>query len=125
MKNITSVVLLSSLGLGISCSTMKPIPPTPVMKDSTTMADASIMSNPFYKKSSLQYQAPEFDKIKDTCKGVFTIEMNTGQMTDDVQIALKGRMPVYFYGRTGGMIPTPEAIVDQVKKIYGGEKQCL
>lgn len=71
------------------------------------------------------YPFKEFDKIKDTCKGVLTIEMNAGQMTDDVQIALKGRMPVYFYGRTGGMIPTPEAIVDQVKKIYGGEKQCL
>lgn len=65
MKNITSVVLLSSLGLGVSCSTMKPTASTP-MKDSTTMADAAIMSNPFYKKSTLQYQAPEFDKIKDS-----------------------------------------------------------
>ena len=65
MKNITSVVLLSSLGLGISCSTMKPTAPKP-MKDSTIMADAAIMNNPFYKKSSLQYQAPEFNKITDS-----------------------------------------------------------
>ena len=65
MKNITSVVLLSSLGLGISCSTMKPTASTP-MKDSTIIADATMMSNPFYKKSTLQYQAPEFDKIKDS-----------------------------------------------------------
>lgn len=68
------------------------------------------------------YPYDEFDKINDTCKGVLTVEMNTGQMIDDVKIALKGRIPTYFYGRTGGMIPTPEAIVEKVKAIYGGEK---
>ena len=66
MKNITSVVLISSLGLGISCSTMKPIPPKPVMKDPTAMRADSVFVNPFAKESSLQYQAPEFDKIKDS-----------------------------------------------------------
>lgn len=48
--------------------------------------------------------------------------MNSGQMLDDVKIALKGRMPTYFYGRTGGIIPTPEEIVEKVKEIYGGVK---
>ena len=71
------------------------------------------------------YPYDEFNKIKDDCKGVLTVEMNRGQMTDDVKIALKGRMPSYFYGRTGGMVPSPEEIVDQVKKIYGGDKKCL
>lgn len=64
MKNITSVVLFSSLGLGISCSTMKTS--TNLMKDTTVMANDSIKNNPFYKISAIQYQAPEFDKIKDS-----------------------------------------------------------
>lgn len=68
------------------------------------------------------YPYDEFDKIKDTCKGVLTVEMNSGQMLDDVKLALNGRMPAYFYGRTGGMIPTPEEIVKKVKEIIGGDK---
>ncbi|MBC8588249.1 3-methyl-2-oxobutanoate dehydrogenase subunit VorB [Paratissierella segnis] len=68
------------------------------------------------------YPYDEFDKIEDTCKGVLTVEMNSGQMLDDVKLALKGRMPAYFYGRTGGMIPTPEEIVKKVKEILGGDK---
>ena len=47
--------------------------------------------------------------------------MNTGQMVDDVKIAVEGKFPVHFYGRTGGMVPTPEAIIENVKKICGGE----
>jgi len=62
MKNITSVLLISSLAINTACSTMK-------TTDSTTteipVPDASLASNPFMQKSTLQYQAPEFDKIKD------------------------------------------------------------
>ena len=68
------------------------------------------------------YPYDEFDKINDNCKGVLTVEMNTGQMVDDVKIALKGRIPDYFYGRTGGMAPTPEEIIAKVKEILGGDR---
>ena len=68
------------------------------------------------------YPEKEFDKIGENCKGVLTVEMNTGQMVEDVKLSLNGRMPTYFYGRTGGMIPSPEEIVDEVKKIIRGEK---
>ena len=68
------------------------------------------------------YPYDEFDKISDKCKGILTVEMNTGQMIDDVKIAVKGKYPVYFHGRTGGMIPTPNEITEKVKEIYGGEK---
>lgn len=72
--------------------------------------------------SLFPYPFDEFNKIKDDCKGVLTVEMNSGQMLDDVRLALNGRIPTYFYGRTGGMIPTPEEIVDKVKEIFGGVK---
>ena len=67
------------------------------------------------------YPYDEFKKINENCKGILTVEMNTGQMTDDVKIAVEGKFPVYFHGRTGGMIPTPDEIVEKVKAIYGGE----
>lgn len=68
------------------------------------------------------YPFHEFDKINDDCKGVLTVEMNSGQMLDDVKIALKGRMPAYFYGRSGGIVPSPDEIVDKVKEILGGDQ---
>lgn len=67
------------------------------------------------------YPSDEFNKINPDCKGILTVEMNNGQMIDDVRIAVAGKFPVSFYGRTGGMIPTPDEIIESVKKIYGGE----
>ena len=45
-----------------------------------------------------------------------------GQMVDDVRLVVNGRKPVHFYGRTGGMIPTPYEVLEQLKQIVGGAK---
>lgn len=63
MKNITSVFLISSLAMTTACTTMKTSENTSI---EMPVPDASMANNPFLKKSSLQYQAPEFDKIKDS-----------------------------------------------------------
>lgn len=68
------------------------------------------------------YPNEAFDHISDKTKAILTVEMSTGQMIDDVKIANNGRKPVHFYGRTGGMIPTPNGIVDAIKNILGGGK---
>lgn len=68
------------------------------------------------------YPEKAFDQISDKCKAVLAVEMSMGQMLDDVKIAVNGRIPVDFYGRTGGMIPTPEAIADKVREMVGGAK---
>lgn len=60
-----------------------------------------------------------FDEIPSSCKALMSVEMSLGQMIDDVKIASNGRWPVHFYGRTGGMIPTPEGIIEKVKEIRG------
>lgn len=61
-----------------------------------------------------------YEAFKDlTCKDVLVVEMNQGQMIDDVKIAVEGRQEVHFYGRQGGMIMDTEEVVDQVKKIMG------
>lgn len=63
-----------------------------------------------------------FEALSDNVKALLSVEMSTGQMIDDVKIANNGRFPVHFYGRTGGMIPTPDAIMAKVKEILGGVK---
>ncbi|WP_026894738.1 3-methyl-2-oxobutanoate dehydrogenase subunit VorB [Clostridiisalibacter paucivorans] len=68
------------------------------------------------------YPYDAFEKINDKCKGILVTEMNTGQMVDDVKIAVKGKYPVHFHGRYGGMVPTPNEMIDKVKAIIGGEK---
>ncbi len=50
---------------------------------------------------------------------VLTVEMSTGQMVEDVRLAVGRTKPVYFYGRTGGMVPSPEEVVGVVKKYLG------
>lgn len=46
-----------------------------------------------------------------------TVEMNSGQMVEDVRLAVNGKSPVYFRGRMGGMIPTPEDILLEVEAL--------
>ncbi len=43
--------------------------------------------------------------------GMLVVEMNAGQMVEDVRLAVEGRVPVQFYGRMGGIIPSPDEVV--------------
>ncbi len=43
-------------------------------------------------------------------RGVLVVEMNAGQMVEDVRLAVEGRTPVTFCGRMGGMIPSPDEV---------------
>ena len=53
----------------------------------------------------------------DHAKAYLTVEMNMGQMVDDVRLAINGARPVEFYGRTGGVIPTPDEVLEQIRRI--------
>jgi len=68
------------------------------------------------------YPYHAFDKVNPNAKALLSVEMSLGQMVDDVKIASNGRWPVDFYGRSGGAVPTPEEVVNHVKKIMGGAK---
>lgn len=53
-------------------------------------------------------------------KGILDVEMNAGQMVEDVRLAVNGQIPVEFYGRMGGIVPTPEEILNALEeKIVG------
>ena len=53
----------------------------------------------------------------DHAKALLSVEMSMGQMVDDVRLAVNGRKPVYFYGRTGGMIPSVEEVTAEIQKL--------
>ncbi|MGE5672353.1 MAG: 3-methyl-2-oxobutanoate dehydrogenase subunit VorB [Mycobacterium leprae] len=54
-------------------------------------------------------------------KAFLDVEMSAGQMIDDVKLSIMGRAPVHFYGRMGGMVPTPREVLIQIEKVLGGE----
>lgn len=62
---------------------------------------------PFPKKQILE--------LTDQVKGILSVELSTGQMVEDVQLAAQFRVPVEHFGRTGGVIHTPEEIVEALE----------
>ncbi len=56
----------------------------------------------------------------ETAKHLLVVELNMGQMVDDVKIATECTRPVSFFGRTGGMMPTAEEVLAEIIKINGG-----
>lgn len=58
--------------------------------------------------------------VAEACKNAracIVTEMNEGQMVYDIRLALKDRIPVYSFGKMGGVIPTPKQILDEIKKL--------
>jgi len=54
-------------------------------------------------------------------KGILDVEMNAGQMIEDVKLALDGATKVEFHGRMGGIVPSPEEILEALEeKVVGG-----
>jgi 2-oxoglutarate ferredoxin oxidoreductase subunit alpha len=47
-------------------------------------------------------------------KGILTVEMNAGQMVEDVRLAVNGQIPVAFYGRMGGIVPAPDEVLESL-----------
>lgn len=50
-------------------------------------------------------------------KKILVVELNAGQMVEDVKLAVNGRVPVEFFGRTGGMIPPVEQVLEQIRAL--------
>jgi 2-oxoglutarate ferredoxin oxidoreductase subunit alpha len=62
---------------------------------------------PFPKKALADYA----NKVK----AMLSVELNAGQMVEDVRLAVNGKVPVEHYGRLGGIVYTPDEIVEAVK----------
>ncbi len=138
MKNITSILLISSLAMNSACSETK------TNKTSSTeisVSDADMKNNPFMKKSTLQYQAPEFDKIKDEhfkpafdygmkvqLSEIENIANNTETPTfENTVLAIENsgevlkRAQIVFYNLTGSNTnPTLQKLEEEYAPVFSG-----
>ena len=59
-------------------------------------------------------------KAAKTAKAFISVELSMGQMIEDIELAIKCKKPVYLCNRVGGMIPSPEQVLESIKKMAGG-----
>ena len=60
------------------------------------------------------------NEINEACKNakaLLDVEMSMGQMIEDVKLAINCSKPVHFFGRTGGVIPSPDEVLGEIKKL--------
>lgn len=69
------------------------------------------------------FPSERIQKLSKTSKLFFVSEMSNGQMVDDVRLALDGRRPTKFFGHMGGVVPTTQEIMEQLKIIFNDLKQ--
>jgi 2-oxoglutarate ferredoxin oxidoreductase subunit alpha len=56
-------------------------------------------------------------EIKDTVRQFLVVELSAGQMIEDVRLATHCSKPIAFFGKLGGIVPLPEEILDEIKKL--------
>ncbi|GET23577.1 3-methyl-2-oxobutanoate dehydrogenase subunit VorB [Prolixibacter denitrificans] len=67
------------------------------------------------------FPTEEIKKMAGHVKGFLSVEMNAGQMVEDVRLAVNGKVPVEYYGRMGGIIPSPDEVEKALEqKLIGG-----
>ncbi|MBI4772009.1 MAG: 3-methyl-2-oxobutanoate dehydrogenase subunit VorB [Chloroflexi bacterium] len=59
-------------------------------------------------------------RLADETRAFLVVEMNAGQMVEDVRLAVSGQAPVRFYGRMGGVVPMPEEILAGIRDLDRG-----
>lgn len=57
------------------------------------------------------------NKTADKCKAFISVEMNMGQMIEDIELSIRCKKPVHLCCRTGGMIPSPEQVLAKIKEV--------
>ena len=62
------------------------------------------------------FPSKEIHELSKHVKGILSFEINAGQMIEDIRLAVEGNAPVAYYGRMGGIVPTPEEVVEALKK---------
>ena len=64
------------------------------------------------------FPAKEVARLSKQVKGMMVVELNAGQMIEDVRLNDEGGVPVYHFGRMGGMIPNPTEVLDALQQHF-------
>jgi 2-oxoglutarate ferredoxin oxidoreductase subunit alpha len=67
--------------------------------------------------SMFPFPYARLQEIADTAERFLVVELSAGQMIEDVQLATCNRKPVHFFGKLGGVVPLPEDILAEIKKV--------
>ncbi len=63
------------------------------------------------------FPTTRIQELAESVDKFLVVELSNGQMVDDVRLAVNGAKPVHFYGRMGGVVPSTEEIIEQVRKL--------
>ena len=85
-----------------------------------TARKAGIKAGLFRPITLWPFPKKELQAATKSATHILDVEMSMGQRVDDVRLATECRIPVSFFGRTGGVIPTPGEVLAELKKLAGG-----
>lgn len=92
-----------------------------VAKSAVTKArNEGIKVGLFRPKTLWPFPVKELREATRNAKNILDVEMSMGQMIYDVKLATECKIPTTFFGRTGGVIPTPAEVYDEIKKLTTG-----
>lgn len=94
-----------------------------VAKSAVTKArEKGIKVGLFRPKTLWPFPKKELINATRNAHKILDVEMSMGQMIEDVRLAIECSIPVLFYGRTGGVVPTPKEILFKIEELTGGEE---
>jgi 2-oxoglutarate ferredoxin oxidoreductase subunit alpha len=67
------------------------------------------------------FPSKRINELADKVKIILSVEMSAGQMVEDVIISVNGKVPVFHFGRMGGIVTTPDEVVENLKSKIKGE----
>jgi 2-oxoglutarate ferredoxin oxidoreductase subunit alpha len=66
-----------------------------------------------------------FEELSHKLDALLVVEMNNGQMLEDVLLATRHQIPVEFYGRMGGVVPFPDEVLDEIRRVSKGSLDTI
>jgi 2-oxoglutarate ferredoxin oxidoreductase subunit alpha len=66
------------------------------------------------------FPSKELADLAEQVEAMLVVELSLGQFVEDVRLAVEGRRPVHFYGRSGGVVPTPSELLREVERLVAG-----
>ena len=67
--------------------------------------------------SMFPFPYDRLDQVAEAARQILVVELSAGQMIEDVRLATRCRLPIAFYGRMGGIVPLPEDILEEIRKV--------
>ncbi len=67
--------------------------------------------------SMFPFPYDRLDQVAETASHILVVELSAGQMIEDVRLATRSRLPISFYGRMGGIVPLPEDVLEEIRKV--------